>query len=299
MFSRSRGADFGKASALPFLLPELTNTHAPYPSPPFFDMTPLRHPSRHGAIPISTLGPVLITSPHPDDETLGCGGLIARCAEIACPVSVLSMTNGEGSHPGDTSWQEKLGDIRKREQHLALEALGLKKPDIISLALSDGGMEQLTGTMYARVVAVIQDVIQSRRISTVFVPAIDDRHADHQQTARLLAEAVSTLSVAHFFSYQIWPPEERPAQVTANEVGYRLNISDIVGVKRRAISMHRSQLAPIDSAHPEGFRMPQELLKEKLKAHESYALVGDVPAWCGRLNEEAILPQYHLTESPG
>ncbi|MCL7945387.1 PIG-L deacetylase family protein [Marinobacter sp. ATCH36] len=245
----------------------------------------------HGAIPLSTLGPVLIASPHPDDETLGCGGLIARCAEIACPVSVLSMTNGEGSHPGDTAWQEKLGNIRKREQHRALKALGLKEPDIISLGLSDGGMEQLTGAMYERVVAVIQDVIQSRSIRTVFVPAIDDRHADHQQTARFVTEAVATLSVAHFFSYQIWPPEQRPTQVTANEVEYCLNISDIVGVKHRAIRKHQSQLAPIDSAHTEGFRMPQELLKEKLKAHESYALVRDMPAWCGRLNEEAILPQ--------
>lgn len=251
---------------------------------PSYDLKPADCLFHHDVIPISALGPVLIASPHPDDETLGCGGLIARCAGIACPVSVLLMTNGEGSHPGDTAWQEKLGNIRKREQHRALKALGLKKPDIIPLALSDGGLEQLSDEMYERVVAVIQDVIQSRRIRTVFVPAIDDRHADHQQTARFLAEAVSKLPVAHFFSYQIWPPEQRPTQVTANEVEYRLNISDIVGVKRRAIRKHQSQLAPIDSAHTEGFRMPQELMEEKLKAHESYALVRDVPAWCGRLN---------------
>ncbi|MEX0604399.1 MAG: PIG-L family deacetylase [Marinobacter sp.] len=247
-----------------------------------YNLEPVGRPSQQDVIPISALGPVLIASPHPDDETLGCGGLIARCAEITCPVSVLSMTNGEGSHPGDKAWEENLGNIRKLEQHSALETLGLKKPDIISLALSDGGLEQLKGEMYKRVVAVIQDVMQSRRIRTVFVPAIDDCHADHRQTAHFLFEAVSKFPKMHFFSYQIWPPAVRSAQVTASEMSYCLNISDIVCVKRRAIHQHQSQLNPINTAHAEGFRMPPKLIKEKLKAYESYALVRDLPAWCSQ-----------------
>ena len=47
------------------------------------------------AIAIDDLGPVLIAAPHPDDETLGCGGLIALCADLSIPVTVLAMTSGD------------------------------------------------------------------------------------------------------------------------------------------------------------------------------------------------------------
>lgn len=39
---------------------------------------------------------VLVFSPHPDDETLGCGGTLARLAQM-CPVKVALVTDGSGA----------------------------------------------------------------------------------------------------------------------------------------------------------------------------------------------------------
>lgn len=158
------------------------------------------------AIPISALAPILIASPHPDDETLGCGGLVARCAEMSCPVTVLAMTNGEASHPGDSEWREKLAATRKREQLGALAVLGLDPPDIVHLNLPDGGLGAAEDERRQHVVRVIQDILISRRVRSVFVPAVDDCHGDHRETAKLLAQAAQAHPVEHFFSYQIWPP---------------------------------------------------------------------------------------------
>src|SRR5262245_24685447 len=55
-------------------------------------------------LPVVTLrdlvghSPVLVLAPHPDDESLGCGGLIAACQAQGHPVHVLVLTDGAGSH---------------------------------------------------------------------------------------------------------------------------------------------------------------------------------------------------------
>ena len=57
-------------------------------------------------LPIGTLDDVigpsapLILAPHPDDESLGCGGLIAACCAAARPPVVAILTDGSQSHPG-------------------------------------------------------------------------------------------------------------------------------------------------------------------------------------------------------
>ncbi len=211
--------------------------------------------SNHGSIPVTELSPILIASPHPDDETLGCGGLIARCARLACPVTVLALTNGEASHPADTTWREQLGETRKREQRNALKALGLTDPDIIPLALPDGGLDQLDEKQYERLHDLILGVIQSRGIRTLFVPAVDDCHADHRLTARLLAKVASCHPVEHFFSYQIWPPEVRPASVE------QANLVIFAGTRRNIVSQE-----------PEARRVWDELIR----LIDEYDLYGDV-----------------------
>lgn len=231
------------------------------------------------AIPVSALGSILIAAPHPDDETLGCGGLVAHCSSAGNAITVLAMTSGGASHPGDDAWRDELCAIRECEQREALRVLGLVKPDIVRLGLSDGKVDRLKGEIRKRVVKKIQNIIRARRIGSLFVPAIDDCHSDHQETAKLFAEAVRGLELEYFFNYQIWPPEIRPSQVRNNEIGFTLDISDVLTLKRRAIQKHYSQLRTLDPTHANGFRMPPALLQSKLKKHESYALVGDVSAW--------------------
>src|SRR6187399_2442164 len=65
--------------------------------------------------------PTVIISPHPDDETLGAGGLIASQIRRGIPVDVVAVTDGEAAYPGQTD----LAAVRRAEQENAVRELGV------------------------------------------------------------------------------------------------------------------------------------------------------------------------------
>src|SRR5262245_14574463 len=114
----------------------------------------------HGTSPPQPLDPFLsentrliVFSPHPDDETLGAGGLIQRVLAIGGAVKVVFMTSGDG-FPEGVETQNRIarptagdyrnyGKLRKREARQALRILGMKKQDIVFLNFPDGGLRNL------------------------------------------------------------------------------------------------------------------------------------------------------------
>jgi LmbE family N-acetylglucosaminyl deacetylase len=96
---------------------------------------------------------LMVFSPHPDDETLGAGGLIQRVLALGGSVKVVFMTSGDGfpegvekrdriSHPSAQDYRN-YGKLRKREARRALGIIGMKKQDIIFLNFPDGGLRNL------------------------------------------------------------------------------------------------------------------------------------------------------------
>lgn len=95
---------------------------------------------------------LLILAPHPDDETLGTGGLIAQARQLKIPVQVVFLTNGDGSGStqiGETLRRGKrqtfleLAAMRQREATAALEKLGVAPDDIVFLGFPDGGLMKI------------------------------------------------------------------------------------------------------------------------------------------------------------
>ncbi|MCS7208113.1 MAG: PIG-L family deacetylase [Fimbriimonadales bacterium] len=92
---------------------------------------------------------LLIVAPHPDDEVLGCGGLIATATAQGIPVRVVYLTAGDGfaaaaaftarSAP-DARDCLLLGQLRMRESRSALRALGVGAEDAVFLGYPDRGL---------------------------------------------------------------------------------------------------------------------------------------------------------------
>ncbi len=80
----------------------------------------------------------VIVSPHPDDETLSSGGLIARQRGRGISVIVVAVTDGEGAYPGDPA--DELAATRRNEQLRALRRLGVAAGDVYRLEVPDGGV---------------------------------------------------------------------------------------------------------------------------------------------------------------
>ncbi len=67
---------------------------------------------------------IVVFAPHPDDESLGCGGLISEAVEQGIPVHVVMVSDGGASHPGSRKFPPKrVIAIRRSETLAALSAL--------------------------------------------------------------------------------------------------------------------------------------------------------------------------------
>lgn len=106
----------------------------------------------HQHPPVPVLCPddrLLIVAPHPDDEVLGCGGLIATAVAQGIPVRVVYLTSGDGftvaaaltarSTPNPAECLQ-LGEQRAHEARRGLEALGLSADDAVFLGYPDRGL---------------------------------------------------------------------------------------------------------------------------------------------------------------
>jgi len=98
---------------------------------------------------------VLIFAPHPDDETIGTGGLIQRALSAGARVKVVCYTNGDHNELAFIVYEKRItfkkrelvhmGEVRQKETIEAMTSLGLKENDITFLGYPDfGTMEILT-----------------------------------------------------------------------------------------------------------------------------------------------------------
>lgn len=124
---------------------------------------------------------------HPDDESLACGGLLAKCADSGVRVSLLCLTRGEhGPGQGD----EPLGDTRARELAEAGRVLGIR--DVVLLDHEDGMIPWIEPAL---IEADILDAI--RRFHPDVVLTFDEDglywHPDHIAVHARTTEAVARL----------------------------------------------------------------------------------------------------------
>ncbi|SFP33945.1 PIG-L deacetylase family protein [Sphingomonas rubra] len=210
-------------------------------------MIPLAR-SRHAAARWAVL------APHPDDETIGVGALIAQAAAAGRLARVVYLTDGSGSHPlpraGDRA---RLVRCRAREAGLSVRRLaGRAAPSPLFLGWQDGhppapGSPAFTAT--ARRLAIL---IERAAVDAIAVTAADETHGDHVAAHALVrAAAARARRRVAVFVYRVWggamPRGPRPPLVT---------VAMPPGRRRHALAAHRSQMT---AALGPGFRVPPPL----------------------------------------
>lgn len=196
--------------------------------------------SRLAPLALEPFRRLVVVSPHPDDETLGCGGLIATAAEASVPVVVVAVTDGELAGP-----QANLAEIRRNELHTALMALGGADGVVVQfLEQPDGGVAghvDLVGSAVA-------DVIE--RGDLVVCPLIDDGHPDHEAVARATVNAVRTTG-ARLLTFPVWAWHCHDPKSSRIGRGHRLELNETARARKRtAIERYVSQLGGDDPVVP-------------------------------------------------
>jgi LmbE family N-acetylglucosaminyl deacetylase len=222
-----------------------------------------------------TLGPTLVVAPHPDDESLGCGGTIARLRQAGVPVSVLTVSDGTQSHPNSVSYPaDRLRQTREAEMIEALAVLGVGVDAVTFLRQPDARVPTPEQPDFERVVCEVVSLLKKIDPTTVLLPWRRDPHRDHRATWQILNAALSRVKKPpRRLEYIVWlweraDPADWPQPNEA--LCWRVDIGPVLDVKKRAIAAHRSQVTRLIDDDPTGFWLSPALLTHFDRPDEFY-----------------------------
>lgn len=163
---------------------------------------------------------ILVLAPHPDDESIGCGGLLLKHPD-QCKVVVLT----DGRYGGLSGQNE--GDaiaMRKLEFEKAMSYAQIRKWSFIGA--EDGKLSE----NFAKF-----SNLDINGYDAIFCPAPSDNHPDHACVYQFLFRLKPRVKI---FGYEVWSALPTPS--------HYIDISDVVDRKKRLISIYESQVAQVD-----------------------------------------------------
>ena len=224
------------------------------------------------------LGSTVVVAPHPDDEALGCGGLLALLRQVGQPVAAVLVSDGTMSHPNSALFSAPARQaVRTAEFRHALTILGADETEPLLLGLPDGQVPDSPNEPgFAEAVARLRGFLEQQQTATVLVPWRRDPHPDHRATAQLVQAALATMPhPPRRLEYVVWAwkraaPADLPTPADAVR-GFRLDVAAGLGPKQRAIAAHRSQIAPgVFTDDAGGFLLSPEMLAHFAGPYEVY-----------------------------
>ncbi|MBU1563996.1 MAG: PIG-L family deacetylase [Proteobacteria bacterium] len=217
---------------------------------------------------------ILIVAPHPDDETLGCGGVMKKFTNRRDDVFVLVMTRGNPRLYAE----EKIDNIRK-EARTAHDLLGVAETRFLDFLAPE-----LDTTSIAEIARSIAGVIAEFEINTLFLPHRGDIHHDHQivfDAGLVASRPVGKYSVTGVYAYETLSETEWAApfgdQVFIPTCFY--DISAEMEKKLEAISCFKSQLRAFPN--PRSLENIEALAKFRgatvgFKRAEAFSVIRDI-----------------------
>ena len=193
-------------------------------------------PRRHGR--------VVVVAPHPDDETLGVGGLLADASAAGIDIVVLSLSDGEAAFD-----EAGLGDRRHTELRAAMTCLAPGGSFTIErVGLPDGGL----AAMQQQIADVIRRHVRPGDVLLAPLPC--DGHPDHDAVGSAAGHLAG--SGVELCWYPIWAWHwHEPTSSVIRSNGRRIALSAAAATaKAAALECYGSQTGGDAPILPEHFR---------------------------------------------
>jgi LmbE family N-acetylglucosaminyl deacetylase len=209
----------------------------------------------------------IIFSPHQDDETLGCGGIIIHKRNAGSDIKIVYMTDGRQSH-GHLISVDELITMRKREALAASKKLGLDEQSVIFLDNQDGTLHEICEA----VIQQVEQLLQQLRPEEIFIPYSKEPTSDHQATNRIVLSALHKTSLnTTVYEYPVWFWHHWPwvslwqntyggtfsvlkntlftgiGLVLFKDFRSRIMVEDVLDQKGSALQQHHTQMTRINS----------------------------------------------------
>ena len=215
---------------------------------------------------------MVVVAPHPDDESLGCGGLIAEAVQDDIAVRVIIVSDGIGSHPNSLEYPApRLKALRETETLQAVAELGLAPEMVTFLELPDRRVPDL-GPSADHAAERIAAVARAIRAGVLLVTWQHDPHCDHQAAFAITRAAAGLLKDVRLLAYPIWG-WTLPADLDVGDappIGARFDTKRHAAAKRAAILAHRSQTTLMIDDDPDGFVMEAAMIDRFVTMPEIY-----------------------------
>lgn len=187
---------------------------------------------------VNLSGRILIVAPHPDDEVIGCGGLIARLVAEGNPPHIIVMTGGEGAHGKDSADKDAIVKARRRLTRNALALLGVPVSHLHELDFADGGI-----SAHSEQVNKLQEYINEIRPDTILVPHWGEGWPDHVNTAKIVMQLAPSSAQVWEYCVWMWYYNVWGGLDWRNAAAIRLTPREHE-LKRKAVDAYISPLAP-------------------------------------------------------
>lgn len=214
-------------------------------------------------------GRVWVAAPHPDDEALGCGALLAALTDAGREVWALLISDGSQSHPNSRSFpRTRLVAAREAEWLAGLAELGVPAHRTRTLGLPDSALGHCGTAIEAGAAAAFR----ANPPGTLLLPWPRDPHPDHRAVVAPLRRAAASCSGVRVLAYTVWLHEHgestdypRPGEAQ----GFDFDARPWLTRKAAAIAAHRTQLGLITD-DPQGFTLPDGMVQRTLSGTETF-----------------------------
>ncbi len=170
---------------------------------------------------------ILVIAPHPDDESIGCGGTICLHTDRGDHVAAVFLTSGEfalGDLPREKAWAIREAEAEESASILGITSVTfLRRPDHY---LGDGIEEAATE---------LRLLLERQQPQLIYLPHAYEGHSDHRACQPIVQAALSSTLIPPpaLLGYEVWTP--------LSEYDRAENISQTMTRKLQAVCAHRSQ----------------------------------------------------------
>jgi LmbE family N-acetylglucosaminyl deacetylase len=179
------------------------------------------------ADPFAGVKRILVLAPHPDDETLGCGGTVALYVSRGVEVYLAVISDGGKIAHEFAEENIDIVEARKKESMEASGVLGVK--ETYFLGFPDGELKSHEDEIAAR----IEEIILQCNPDIVFSPSPIDFHEDHIAVSKIALKLLMKPQGMKIAFYEVY------GTIRFNSL---VDISDVVDLKERAILCYRYSL---------------------------------------------------------
>jgi LmbE family N-acetylglucosaminyl deacetylase len=175
---------------------------------------------------------VLVIAPHPDDESIGCGGALCLHAQRKDRIIAAYLTSGElglKHLPREKAWR-----TREREAKRAARILGVANQFFLRLP------DWFVGDDVARAAKKLAPILKRIKPDLIYLPHAAEWHPDHKACLPIVRTALlgSGIVTPTLRAYEVWTP--------LAEYDHVEDITAVMPRKLRALRQHRSQLNEFD-----------------------------------------------------